>query len=192
MRSPSSQRSGAGGAHVWACLCSHTRRKDGKNHPHLLVRTDKRGCCGLVRASNPAFAGFVLPLLRAPARRYLQLQALRETVWPLETLLEALTAATEADVVAHLRKVLSACHVEVLAIGNITAEEASGVARAVAEAATPPCGLPSAEWPVDRVVRLLPGDVVLSQVGKNRGEPNSATQNFYQVHLGNGPAHSLA
>lgn len=44
-----------------------------------------------------------------------------------------------------------------LAIGNLTAEEATALSREVSEAATPPKGLPAAQWPAERVIRLLPG-----------------------------------
>lgn len=49
------------------------------------------------------------------------------------------------------------CVSQGLAIGNLTAEEASALATEVSEAVTPARGLPAAEWPTDRVMRLLPG-----------------------------------
>lgn len=40
------------------------------------------------------------------------LQALRDSAWPLDELLEGLSSATELEVAAHLKRVLSACHLE--------------------------------------------------------------------------------
>lgn len=123
---------------------------------------------------------------------YLRLVALRERVWTNAPLLEAVKGATEEAVVAHLKDILSASHVEarhrlrhppvrvadgtpasrmrgasarapaadttqVLAMGNMTADEAAALAATVAGYATPPAGLPAAAWPTERIVRLPPG-----------------------------------
>lgn len=56
---------------------------------------------------------------------YLRLTALRERVWANESLLEAVRGATEADVVAHLKDVLAASHVEARVVLSLIHDDTS-------------------------------------------------------------------
>ncbi|CAG9464481.1 unnamed protein product [Pedinophyceae sp. YPF-701] len=99
--------------------------------------------------------------------------------------LEQIEALTLAEVMQHLARLLSSCHVEALVIGNVTREGAAQMARTAREMLSEQGGVLTADARrADKVVRLPEGCAkVVSVPAKNPAETNSAVELYLQGPL---------
>jgi len=118
-----------------------------------------------------------------------RLAALRPRSVPPADCRAALEPVSLADVGPYVERVLSRCHLECLAHGNLDRAQASALALRARDvldgdrAGSPARRMGEAERPVDRVVRVPVGDHVLASPSKNPDEENSALEAYFQAEL---------
>eukprot|EP00271_Cylindrocystis_brebissonii_P012852 TRINITY_DN32367_c0_g1_i1.p1 TRINITY_DN32367_c0_g1~~TRINITY_DN32367_c0_g1_i1.p1 ORF type:complete len:963 (+),score=199.34 TRINITY_DN32367_c0_g1_i1:121-2889(+) len=118
---------------------------------------------------------------------YLRLRLLKERTWPVEAKIQALRAATPEDLRVFVPHLLGQVHVEGLAHGNMTEEEALRLADIVT-AGLKADTLPRADVPNDRIIKLPEGrSLLVSAPVKNKAEENSVVEIYFQGPQDIGP-----